>query len=703
MPFSPVPSAVPEVKAASINPPEPQAAGLPAWFVVPVVLGLSLMATTIVIGTVLADMGFFRPLTLVPLVVVATAVLLWWALPLPTWSSRQRLSSFIVALALLLAVGSSLFNGYFASEHLLTNRDPGVYNTTAAYLASNGKLRVDTDRFEVFGGVPGLKYGTLGYPGNVGEEVRPKLLYPQFLHGLPVLLAVGDWLGGSRLMLRLPAVFGALGLLSFFAVAQLWVRRWLALLAMATMALSLPQVWFSRDAFSEIPSQALVLGALWLTVEALRRRQTGLGLVAGFLLGATVALRIDAWALLVFVPTLVALTQLAWSTASARRTAVRFAIGVIPGTAVGTLDLFWRSAWYARNLSDQYTKLAGGVVALSVLLVLLVKVVNRYEGIQDWWSRVRHPTALFGGALATTLLVVGYLVRPSLQTMRGGRATGFVESLQQAAGQPLDGTRMYGENSLVWQSWYIGRVPLLVAFIGLGLLVWLFLSGRKREYGLLLAMLLPMTTMYLYKPSINPDQLWAMRRFLITALPLLVLAAAHAFQQLADWLWKQVPEAAPQQTLGRALVAAAAVVLLWVPLGRLQPVVAASSQDHVLGLVESSCEVLPDNAAVVVITEANLQHTTVALLRSFCDVPVAWAPVELGPARWKQTAEAIRANGHTPVVLAQHIGTIRLIDPEAKELASFATASPNQLEQFLGVPDELFEITYKLAFAELTL
>ena len=671
--------------------------GLPFWFVVPVLGGLCLIAATATVGVGLADVGLFLPSTVVPVVALATALCLWSARPLPTHRDPSRTSGVVVLLAMVIAAGSSLVNGYFASEHLLTNRDPAVYNTTAAYLASNGELLVDTDRFDVFGGTEGLSFSTAGYNGNAGGED----IYPQFLHGLPALLAVGDWVGGSRLMLRLPAIFGGLGLLTFFAVAQLWVRRWLALVAMSTLALTLPQVWFSRDAFSEIPSQALVLGALWLTVEALRRRQSTLGLLAGLLLGATLTLRIDSWALLLFVPALYAMALLVWGTPSARSTALRLALGVVPGALVGTVDLFWRSAEYARDLSAQYTRLSGGVVAAGLATVLVALLVKRFEGISAWFARFQRPMALSAGTAVTGLMILGYLVRPSLQTMHGGRAISFVEWLQEGAGQPLDGTRMYGEDSLVWQSWYVGRIPLLLAAVGLGLLVWSFLAGRKREYGLLLALLAPMTVLFLYKPSINPDQLWAMRRFLVTALPLLVLAAAISFESMLASLQNRTSKPSRSNLLDLVAAPAAALLLLWVPIGRLKPVLAAANQDNVLGLVESSCRALPENSAVIVITEADLQLTTVAPFRSICEVPVAWAKVELGPVGWRRAANKIRSGGRTPVVLAKSMGTIHLVDPKAEELGSFSTENPNHLEQLLGVPDQLFTATYSFTLAEL--
>src|SRR5436853_579858 len=78
----------------------------------------------------------------------------------------------------------------------------------------------------------------------------------QFPHLLPSLLAQARSIGGDRLMFMLPPILGGVALLAFFVVASRVLRNpAVALGATACLAFVMPQVYFSRDAYSEIPMQ----------------------------------------------------------------------------------------------------------------------------------------------------------------------------------------------------------------------------------------------------------------------------------------------------------------------------------------------------------------------------------------------------------------------------------------------------------------
>ena len=178
----------------------------------------------------------------------------------------------------------------FAAEHLLTDRDPGVYVTTARWLASRGTLLVE-GAIGAFANVPGIDGVSQGHYGGRTDG----LVYTQFQHGLAVAMAIGRWIGGDWLMLKSVALLSGGALAAFYAFARIVLRPWWATAATAGVAVNLVFLHFGRDAYSESLFMIFLFSGLWLLDRALRpERWTG-SLLAGLMLGGTALVRIDAW------------------------------------------------------------------------------------------------------------------------------------------------------------------------------------------------------------------------------------------------------------------------------------------------------------------------------------------------------------------------------------------------------------------------
>ena len=90
-----------------------------------------------------------------------------------------------------------------ATEHVIVDRDPGVYLTTGLSLARTGSLLVDPQS-SAFGSPPPahVRFDSPGYYTGAPDGQ----LYPQFLHVLPVLIAVGEGIGGPAGAVKVPAL-----------------------------------------------------------------------------------------------------------------------------------------------------------------------------------------------------------------------------------------------------------------------------------------------------------------------------------------------------------------------------------------------------------------------------------------------------------------------------------------------------------------
>src|SRR5438128_254888 len=154
----------------------------------------------------LAMAGAFHPAPVAALTAAGTAVLLWATREAPAPAEGRRSWAWIALGALVLAAGSAVFNARFASQHLLADRDPGIYMWHGRWIASAGSLLVDASRslFEPLVG-PLSKHCPTSCPGAPGGR-----LYVQFLHLFPLALAGAKWIGGPSLMVKANALPGGL-------------------------------------------------------------------------------------------------------------------------------------------------------------------------------------------------------------------------------------------------------------------------------------------------------------------------------------------------------------------------------------------------------------------------------------------------------------------------------------------------------------
>ena len=548
---------------------------------------------------------------------VLLALELAWRRVAPRRRRVTRAAAVASLLAVLVAALSTAANARWGSQHLLVDGDPAVYAVTGQLIATTGSLEIPTLSQTVFGGVPTLNYAGAGFDANPDETV----VRPSFMHLLPQALAVASWVGGPQALLWMNAVLSGAALLAVFAfAARLTGRAEWALVAMTALAVSLPQLHFSRDTFSEIPAQLLVFAGLALTWDAVRRRRDALlpGLVAGLVLGVSCIARIDAFFYL--VPLLLLVTVLVL--AGRPLLAAGLTAGLAVGAVIGYLDLQVGSPSYLglqkENLDLIFAALAATAVVCAVTLALRSRALQLWERLQG-----RALAGTVAGVVVLLSLFAG-LVRPHLQEARGlsPQQPTAVGNLQKAAGVPVDPLRSYDERSLEWLTWYLGVPAVVLGLLAFTVLVWRTLvrprtgaEARTVLAGLAFLLLFGATTaLYLWRPSIVPVHYWATRRFLPVTIPGLLVCAA--------WL--------PAGLAGRARARTSAVVgavvaaaLLLPPLAFLVGHVTEREYVPMLAVTEQVCAGLEPDDAVVLLGGGMIATGLPQTVQIFCEVPVA--------------------------------------------------------------------------------
>lgn len=578
----------------------------------------------------LAILSWYSPGVALPVGAVATGACVWLARPQtqsqadgqnrekPGWL-RDHLPAMTMTGA---AAIIGLWNAAFAGEHVAVDRDPGVYLVAGRWIAQHGSLVVPAGNawLGTFNSTVLNSSGTYQLPGGRLEF--------QFLHLVPALLAEASNLGGDGLMLRVPAILGAIALAAVYAAGTSLVRRrWVLAVAVTALGLSLPQLAVSRDTYSEPATQVLLWGGIWLLVRAYRERSTRVALVAGLMLGATLMTRIDAVVYLIPLPLLAAVGWLAAGDSGRRRLrGIYFAVvcGVLPTAIVGTIDVQTRSSGYYDVLRSDVLALYAGLVLSLGGAVALAWLWPRATKVRARVVAGRPRLAVLAGGVVALGLVLAWVVRPfGPKTMLTGPGADTVKALEQAEHLPLV-AESFAEHTMQWFAWYLGPVTLALAVVGLGFLTTRVVRRGNPAVLTLLALTGPLTAYYLWNPSITPDQIWAMRRFVPVSLPLFVLASAVALDTVGDVLQRR---SADWRFFGRGLATGTVVVslvgVIAFPLASAVPVRSFRTQTGYLGLVERTCRLLGPHAAVVFPAAGYDGFALTQTLRDWCGIPVA--------------------------------------------------------------------------------
>jgi hypothetical protein len=231
-----------------------------------------------------------------------------------------------------------------------------------------------------------------------------------------------------------------------------------------------------------------------------------------------------------------------------------------------------------------------------------------------------------------------------------------VAQFQQNEGYPIDETRTYAEHTVTWLSYYLTWPVLALAAIGLAVIVWRMVTARPAAAVFLGALAVP-SAIYLLRPAIVPDQVWAIRRFEPATLPLLAIAAGVG----AWWLVALVRRTRP--SWDRRATIAAAVLMVGAPITTyinfsttekdpvtISPYLYTSEQDGARKEIDDLCEII-DGRPTILAGSSGYFGT----IRVMCDVPVILALEPLEPEALALMAEEWDTQ---PVVVTERPETV---------------------------------------------
>ncbi len=567
----------------------------------------------------------------------------------------------IVAVAVVAA-----FNVLYVSEHMATGRDPGVYLTIARWLSGHGDLLMEGKT----GPFRGVEWVTADWTGYY-ETRSDGLLYAQFLHAFPSAIAALRWVFGDGALFYANTAIFVVGMSSVYLLVAQFVRDWIATLTVSIAAITVVAFYFARATYSEpLMLLLLVLGLIMFYV-GLRSRSAFVMTIAGASIGATAMIRIDGWVLIggFLVGAAILATMLRpeerWK--GVRLFAV-FSASVLVGS-VGVIDGFLRSPDYIIDRRLQVAKMMILVAASAWLSAVIVAGSYRESPSHTRWKtwlemherRLRLVVGWVVIATAGALL----FVRPLFFVGRGS-SNPLIGPLLANEGQPNGAGRTLAELTLRWFTWYWGWVGVALVVVGLLAMLW-SQNRRWNRTWFVIAVTGPLFALYLLRPSIAPDHPWAMRRFYATALILIPLLQAIAF----EWITRSVNDSfGLSRTLRRLALIVVALVAVIVPVAVSAPLLRVGPQAGLRESVAEMCALLPERSAVIF--HGDSINNLGAAVRSFCDVPTVASVSDLELLEVGALARGLAVDDDYVIVLITPTATIptgwTIIGGETKDI-----------------------------------
>jgi len=718
------------------------------WFAQLTVAPVLLVMAWLLPGLGLLLAGRLRPAPLILIAVPLAVVMLAAALrrvpgqrlvpalaagrtaPVRSWAGWWGLAGTAVV-----AAGFGAWQLAVNSPQVIVLRSPGAVFQLGYWIAGHGALPISRSLAAFGGAHPGLTFASTGFAAHGSG------LLPEFMPGLPLLLAAGWWAGGMSAAAVVSPVLGALAVFSFGGVVgRLAGPQW-APPAALVLALTLPEQYTSRAAFTEPLVQLLLFGGLCLVMDSLnmypgiyrgagwRGSYPGPLRWPGWLSPATAAAALGGLAIglasiasLAMLPDLIPIIPfIGAGVVGQRPQVVPFSLGILAGVGGGLAAGRLAAPGYlaAPGFSVRPAGVITIVVAAVTLLAVLAALSARARSAAGraaraaarWWL----PEVASGLVVAG---LIGFLIRPSVQTVhwRPGAATvGYVAALQRLLGLPVQPARSYAEDSLYWVIWYIGVPALLLAGLGAVLLTrrvvgaalrWREADGVARAWALPLAIIGWGTVSVLWYPGTVPDQPWASRVLVPLALPGFVLCAIW----VAAWLDRRARERGAG-LIAVSVSAACFVVALAVPtavtafgLTYSGPSPRHSVLPAATGLgakktgagqpaaVNGLCGAMSSRMSVLLLDRVAAGEYA-QVIRGMCGVP-AGVMAGVPAAQVQKVVRSIEAQGREPVLLATRAAELAQYGQTPRKVVSLRTTQePHELTEPPGAP---WQITYVL-------
>ncbi len=559
-----------------------------------------------------------------------------------TGSSKEQ--NFFLTLALIFVFLWVVGNSLYSSQNIFIYRDPAIYAVQGQHLINNNNFEIQGSN--VFGNDKEIVSHAVSFLPIKDQDKDPDRLYMHGMQMLPVYLGIAGRLVGGSMMLHLNPLFGGLALLALYGFAVLFIKPKWALLSILLFGVTLPLIYFSRDNYTEPLTTIFVFSGLSMFVAASQKNSRTLWLVAGIIAGASALTRIDAY--LVIAGFMVAsILRLVWLKNDNKqlKSTIVYLISCLLVMSIGYTALTSISARYYSDLRSGFMQQLALLVAAVVSCFIFVMLIPWLKKI---FPRTRNGLLESRAIILQVMAFFSVIIlasRPFWYVGKDIKQNPLVAILQNAEGKMIE-PRNYSEQTLNWLWWYIGPIAAILA-----LYAFLYVLGkvtfRKHiKYIPIMCIFIITTTVYLLKPAITPDQIWAARRFLPVTIPFLAFFTAMGLGIIVSKLNLTNDKYRIHKKFSVALL----IIMIFLgPLFITQPFITTRVYAGQLAQIKTICNSLPENPALLMVGTNG--YNLMQPLRTYCNIP---AELLIAPKSNKQIEQAINeaeAKGYSPVIV----------------------------------------------------
>ena len=475
------------------------------------------------IGTVLAVLGVFRWWLLLTILSCIAVLALRHAQRITLCrcsfarSEHTPISVRLAVVCLVVGIGW-LFSR--PAESFFVFNDAAVYTIGGVVLSRTGALLYRPEAFWTVSGDFLRQFFFTDLFGTFSRHYGPFYQWTPWNHTLEigflplpkVWMALTTWLFGPQNATWAMPFLGVLSSVLLYKLAEQLLGWSVGLGTMMLLSVSLPQIWFARYPTSEIPTQAFVLGGLYLLLLARRNASRPalsrrLAVWSALALASLTILRFEAVLLLVL---LAGLLIVGWVREFSRLPgfAHTWLVVLIIASGIGTALSMGAARYY---LFTRALEITPALTRLSLLILLLGAVL-----VGVGWRCRRQ----------LSCMRIRTQVRQAITRHAPlGIAGGWLIWCAAATWQIIN--RDMGNSLPGWLAQYWTLPGLAVSLVGV---LWLLWRDRQETVSAELLALLGLSVILMVGFSIRtyvfPIQPWAVRRLMPIVMPTLALTIA---------------------------------------------------------------------------------------------------------------------------------------------------------------------------------
>lgn len=487
------------------------------------------MALVSVAAWLLMEAGFFKAFWLVCLLLIVSVVpfLVRFGKPGPSVLLPVAAVLIFAGLIRVLATVSPAYDAELSGE------DASLYIATAAEIANTGRIQngdplvsamAPEERLEIFHN-RFLKDTTgpwMRFPGGVRmPDPGSGNVTFSFYHLFPLWLATGIQFLGQQHYLAIMSLFLSVSILIMVALGRMLAGTLAGIFSSAILFVFLPQQYFSRMLFSELPAQAFFLSGLAVIGYSLfqdKAPEKKDQILTGLLWGCLFLTRLDT----LFVTVASLILAFAFIPSFYRNIrALRFLLKI--------LAIFILLAFYHQVFTGEYSYLFPSAVYMEIHAVV----------------QAHH-----AASLAAVILAACFILWIPVPEINNRVSTAAIRLPAMAAGLAL--ILLWIGPEFQWQSlqrtlgWLSAYFPWWILVLQSACVVYLFATMTNRRSFVLLCFIFVIVSAvsFFFRPMLIYRQPINMRRFIPILFPLWFLlsvcGASTAAKKLLPGIWKHL-------------------------------------------------------------------------------------------------------------------------------------------------------------------